>query len=189
MKNYKYNNNNIYNNESKSQQNRKIKRNKLESFTISIPIYNNENNNNGEESDFDNINNSKTDRRNNYKNLKNLKYSELKTNKITPEKEYNNFYLNKSLKNINSTPVKDYSVNWQKGNSTCAKIIKNESDQEKGDYNLNNYTSFTNKGRNNKIKEQNKSKSGFDYISGNKGYYFNNNINKNNDSNRKKLFI
>ena len=182
MKKYKYNNN-IYNNESKSQQNRK--RNKLESFTVSIPIYNNENNDE-EESDLDYINNSKTDRSNNYNNLKNIKYSELKTNKITPIKAYTNFYTNESYKNkdnINDSSSKDYSVNWEKGNSTFAKNNK---------YNLNDYNSFENKGRNNKIREYSKSKSGFDYIPGNKGYYFNNinnNINKNNDINKKKLFI
>ena len=191
LKKSKYNNN-IYNNESKSQQNRK--RNKLESFTVSIPIYNNENNDE-EESDLDYINNTKTDRSNNYNNLKNIKYSELKTNKITPEKAYTNFYTNESYKNknnYNDTSSKDYSVNWEKGNSTCAKIIKNEYDPEKGDYNLNDYNSFTNKGRNNKIRGLNKSKSGLDYIPRNKGNYYNNinnNINKNNDTSKKKLFI
>ena len=190
----KYNNytNNVYNNGSKSQQNRK--RNKLESFTVSIPIYNNENNNE-EESDIDYINNSKTDRSNNYNNLKNIKYSELKTNKITPEKAYSNFYSNESFKNkynINDTPFKDYSVKWEKGNSTCAKIIKNENVPQKGDNNLNDYNSFANKGRNNKIRGHNKSKSGFDYIPGNKKNYLNNinnNKTKNNDSSKKKLFI
>ena len=171
---------------SKSQQHRK--RDKLNTFNVSIPVNNNKTINNEYESDMD------------YKNLdtenNRLKYSELKTDKITPIKEYNNNYTNEDINNKNKkgiinlkTPFRKYGVNWEKGNSTCPRIIKKDIDN-------NNYLNEENKGKKIKRTRHDKCKSGLDYLNGNNGYYLNDNMYDNNnymnmkyDSSRKKLFI
>ena len=175
------NSSDLYNNTSQSQLKYNHKRDNLKTFTVSIPV----NNNYDDGSDGDN-------------GIYGLKYSELKTDKITPLKKYNNKYLNENIntqyknRNIN-TPFRDYSINWEKGNFTCPRIINNDFD--KNNY-LNEYSLAENKGykgKNNKLSRHNKCKSGLDYTKENKEYFHNkdtdNNINTKYDFNRKKLFI
>jgi hypothetical protein len=178
---YDINSPDLYNNTSQSQLKYNHKRDNLKTFTVSIPV-----------------NNNYDDGTDGYNRIYGLKYSELKTDKITPLKKYNNEYLNENIntqyknRNIN-TPFRDYSINWEKGNSTCPRIINNDFD--KNNY-LNEYSLAGNKGykgRNNKLSRHNKSKSGLDYTNENKEYFYNKdtdyNINTKYDSNRKKLFI
>ena len=146
---------------SRSQKNRK----KTKNFTISIPL-------NGQE-----------ELENSYINNYYLKK--------TPEKKYNrksndektnvktNIYSNNQF-NINfSTPSNDYCVNWENGNSTCSRIIKNEANLDLNSYNT------SNKRRYKKRAVHNKCKSGVDISENEDSNY--NGVNRY-DNSRKQLF-
>ena len=139
------NNDNLNDYISRSQKNRN--KNKRKMFTVSIPIKNEDN------SDIEYINTDIND--NNQKKNKG-------TNNIINLNKYNN-KTNNNNRNYSkylNTPSNDYYINWEEGNSTSPKIIRNESNQDKKNYGLNDYNTLTNKGRNKKINKYNK----YEYI-------------------------
>ena len=178
----------VYNNTSKSQKYRN--RNKLKTFTVSIPL----NNSNDDNLEYD-------VKYNNY----NPQISKLKMyNKITPKKNKSYFYSTEDkntnektnkrnrFENMNnsqyfgSSPSNDYYINWEEGNSICSRIIKNEPNNEK---NNSNYLNLTNDENNKREKFlHNKSRSAFYSIPKRKKYYDDNNRRKVYDISRKKLF-
>ena len=98
---------------SRSQKNRK----KNNTFTLSIPTNRKE-----DEVELEYLN-----KRRNYNTLKKIiKNNDVKGNKKNPESSNNNIYSDANSYN-KFTPFKDYSVNWEEGNSTCPQIIKNHS--------------------------------------------------------------
>ena len=151
---------------SRSQKNRK--RSKIGIFTVSIPL------NLRDDKQKDDINK--------YNSQKKTPENVSSNNSNTNSKTNNNNKFNLKF----STPSNNYSINWEKGNSTCSRIIKNEPIL---DYNVNDCTTCTNKGRNiNKFKH-NKCRSAFEYNSENDDSYYNNNNGSNMyEDNRKKLF-
>ena len=177
-----FNESSIYDSLSRSQ--KRWSKNKM--FTVSIPI---------------NIDKSNVEYKNDniYEDNKKIKNNKQKRSKeITLDNSNSssifNKYSNNADKNNNinyskymKTPSKDFYINWEEGNSTCPTIIKNEINQDKINYTINDYKSLTNKGRNNKKKHY-KCKSAIDYIPGNKDSFINANyINNIFDYNRKKL--
>ena len=110
---------------SRSQKNRK--RSKLGIFTVSIPL---------------NIRDDKQkDDMNKYSSQKKTP-EKVSSNNSNEDKNTNSKTNNNNKFNLKfSTPSNNYSINWEKGNSTCSRIIKNEPNL---DYNVND-TTCTNK--------------------------------------------
>ena len=154
---------------SRSQKNRK--KSKLGIFTVSIPL---------------NLRDDKQkDDMNKYSSQKKTP-EKVSSNNSNEDKNTNSKTNNNNKFNLKfSTPSNNYSINWEKGNSTCSRIIKNEPNL---DYNVND-TTCTNKGRKIKKFKHNKCKSAFEYNSENDDSYYNN-INGSNmyGDSRKKLF-
>ena len=133
-------------------------------FTVSIPISNNYDKDDNTDLEYNKIENLKAK----------LKYNDLKRNKeISPERGNSNYYSidNTNAKtsrnnNINysqylSTPFKDFRIDWENDESTCPRILKDESNQDQIDeYGLNEYRRND---RDKRIKRHNKCKSGFEY--------------------------
>ena len=170
--NYNNPNSSNYDNDSyifRSRSQKYRKKNKYNTFTLSIPTNRRE-----DEVGLEYIN-----KNNNYNNLiKNIKNSEIKGNKKTPESSYNNIYsdANSNNKSFKYTPFKDYSVNWEEGNPTCPQIIKNHS---MPDYNLIELNPLEDQRKTKTYRRHLKKNSAPDNIPGKNGFYSNNNKSSN----------